>query len=453
MPVAPAHNFVKKSSEVLAFRGLRYNPDLVSDLSRVVAPPYDIISPARQHYYHEKHPLNAIRLDFGLSLPGDDEKNNRYTRASAQLKEWLRAEILVPEPKPSIYCLREEYNSENGATAIRDGFIAMVRLTDFSEGRVLPHEETALGPKEDRLKLMESTEANLSPIFCIYSDPGGIISETLKPAYETSPDVQLIDDADTRHSLWIVSNDDACAGISRALAERTLYVADGHHRYETALAYRDARRAKDGPGPDQPYDYMMIYLSSMEEAGRSIFPIHRFVSGLTWETMERLSSSLQEYFEIKEVPGKGTDRQQKMISMMNEQPADRNSFGIYLPAPDSYQILTALKPRPVISAEKTARSAAYRSLDVAVLDRVILDDVLGVSPEGSNADAKVRFVERTDKALEETSRPGFQVAFFVNPTSMEEIRAVSEAGEKMPQKSTYFYPKPLTGMVFRSYLY
>lgn len=453
MPAAPAHNFVKKSSEVLAFRGLRYNPDLVPDLSRVVTPPYDIISPARQHYYHEKHLHNAIHLDFGLSLPGDDEKNNRYTRASTQLKEWLQAKILIAESKPAIYCLREEYRSENGAIATRDGFIAMVRLTDFSEGRVLPHEETAPGPKKDRLKLMESTEANLSPIFCIYSDPDSNISETLKPAYETSPDVQLVDDADTQHSLWVISNDETCAGISQALAERTLYIADGHHRYETALAYRDARRAKDGPGPDQPYDYLMIYLSSMEEASRSIFPIHRFVSGLTRETMEQLSSSLQKYFEIREVRGNEPDRQQRMISMMNEQPADRNSFGVYLPAADSYQILTALKPRPVISAEKTARSTTYCSLDVAVLDRVILGDVLGVSSEGPNADAKVRFVERTDKAFEETSRPGFQVAFFVNPTSMEEIRAVSEAGEKMPQKSTYFYPKPLTGMVFRSYLY
>ena len=197
---------------------------------------------------------------------------------------------------------------------------------------------------------------------------------------------------------------------------------------------------------------MMIYLSSMEEAGRSIFPIHRFVSDLTRETMERLSSSLEEYFEVIEVPGNGPDRRQKMISMMNEQPADRNLFGLYLPVPDSYHVLTAREPKPLISAEKTARSSAYRSLNVAVLDRVILADVLGITPEGPNADAKVRFVERTDKALEETS-PGFQVAFFVNPTSMEEIRAVSEAGEKMPQKSTYFYPKPLTGMVFRSYLY
>ncbi|MFA6001551.1 MAG: DUF1015 domain-containing protein [Thermoleophilia bacterium] len=453
MPAAPAHNFVKKSSEVHAFRGLRYNPDVVPELSRVVAPPYDIISPSRQKYYHERHPYNAIRLDFGISLAGDDEENNRYTRASAQLQEWLQAEILLPEPKPSVYCLREEYKSENGVIAARDGFIAMIRLTDFSQGRVLPHEETAPGPKADRLKLMESTEANLSPIFCIYSDPDGIISETLKPAYETSPDLQLVDDADTRHSLWIVSNDDACAGISQAFAEKTLYIADGHHRYETALAYRDARRAKDGPGPDQPYDYMMVYLSSMGEAGRSIFPIHRFVSGLTPETMQRLSSSLEEYFKIDEVSGNGSDRQQNMIAMMKEQPADQNSFGLYLPATDSYHVLTARQPRPMISAEKTARSAAYRSLDVAVLDRVILADILGVTPEGPNANAKVRFVERTDKALEETSQPGFQVAFFINPTSMQEITAVSEAGEKMPQKSTYFYPKPLTGMVFRSYLY
>lgn len=452
VPPAPTDNNVTKLADVAPFRGLRFNQSMIGDLSQVVSPPYDIISPDEQLRYHNKHARNAIRLDFSLDQPGDDASNNRYTRAAQTLKAWLEDGVLLPESEPAVYCLREEYLAQNGVTATRNGLIALVRLTDFAEGIVLPHEETASGPKQDRLNLMEATEANLSPIFCTYQDDDGAIAATLAPALSAPADISLTDEAGTRHSLWVVDEEQVCNEISEAFSGKTLYIADGHHRYETALAYRDARRDADGPGPEQPYDYMMIYLSSMEEAGRSIFPIHRFVSGLSPETMSGLQAALAESFTITELPDAGEDRQQLMLTMMAEN-SDRNLYGMYLRETGAYYVLVARKPRPMIGSAELGRSAAYRSLDVAVLDRVILSDILGIREGGPNATATVRFVERTDKALAETAGLDFQVAFFVNPTTIEEIKAVSEAGEKMPQKSTYFYPKPLTGLVFRSFLY
>lgn len=440
-------------ADVVPFRGLRYNRESVKNLAPVISPPYDIISPADQQRFHDKHAYNAIHLDFGLEDPGDSENDNRYTRAAATLDRWLAEKILRPDPEPAFYLCREEFQLGDGSPASREGFIALVRLADFSEGVVLPHEETASGPKEDRLKLMRATEANLSAIYCLYADPGHGIIKSLKEAASTAPDAQLTDEAGTKHSLWVVDDPDATSAVNSMLADKTLLIADGHHRYETSLAYRDARRAgePDPSGADKPYDFLMVYLSDMENTGQSILPIHRFVSGLSAGTVENLVPSLSEKFEVKKVSGTGEAARKAMIGAIAQAGDGHNVFGMYLPGPDSCFMLTGRQPRPMTGAEANGRSAAYRSLDIAVLDRVILTGTLGIRPGGPNEAAKVRFVERTEAALEAVDTPGLDVAFFVDPTTMAEIRAVADAGEKMPEKSTYFYPKPVTGMVFRSF--
>ncbi|MHB1361021.1 MAG: DUF1015 domain-containing protein [Thermoleophilia bacterium] len=484
-------------ADVVPFRGLRYNRETVSDLSRVISPPYDIISPPEQKRYHEKSPFNAIHLDFGMEEPGDNEAGNRYTRAAGLLNQWLHDRVLVPEDAPAFYLCREEFLLGDGSTATRDGFIALIRLADFSEGVVLPHEETASGPKADRLRLMQATGANLSAIYCLYSDPDHTVIGELHEGGGGGPDVQLEDEAGTVHSLWVVDDPEHTAAVNAFLAGKTLLIADGHHRYETALAYRDARRAEEadnapeeGGAPEEsptgrPYDYLMVYLTDMDNTGPAILPIHRFVSGLDATTAENLPAALSEKFEVTEIAGgedgasaagnsgaatraavTGDTRPGDLIAAMNAAGSDRNAFGMYLPATGRYYLLTGREPRPLFEdsgngSGQAGKSAAYRSLDVAVLDRVILADVLGIRTGGANESAKVRFAERTETAFEEiaavasggddASAPGFDAAFFLNPTSMQEIKAVAEAGEKMPQKSTYFYPKPVTGLVFRSF--
>lgn len=438
-------------ADVVPFQGLRYNPVAAPDISLIVSPPYDIISSADQLRYHEKHPLNAIRLDYGIELPDDDQTDNRYTRAATTFKHWQRDQKLLPDPKPAFYLCREEFLLGDGSTATREGFIALIRLADFSEGIVLPHEETASGPKQDRLKLMEATEANLSAIFCLYTDPGHEVIGALTEAAHHEPATRVTDEAGTVHSLWVVDDPEVTNTVNRLLADRTLLIADGHHRYETALAYRDARRTEDGPEDDMPYEYLMVYLSDLENTGQSILPIHRFVSGLSEETARNLVPSLDKSFKVEELTGSPAECQQKMISAMEESNRNHNLYGMYLPASGTCHVLTGRKPRPMTDDESSSKSAAYRSLDISVLDQTILNGILGISPGGANEGASVRFVERTEKALTELNEPGLDVAFFVSPTSMEEIQSVAEAGEKMPQKSTYFYPKPVTGLVFRSF--
>lgn len=475
MPAAASDNRSLKLADVVPFRGLRYNREAVPDLSQAISPPYDIISPAGQKRYHEKSPFNAIRLDFGMELPGDSDTNNRYTRAAALLREWLSGGVLIPEDSPAFYLCREEFLLGDGSPATRDGFIALIRLSDFSEGVVLPHEETASGPKADRLRLMEATAANLSAIYCLYSDPGHSVIRELQAGAGGEPDARLTDDAGTVHSLWVVKDRERTAAVNAILAGKTLLIADGHHRYETALAYRDARREEEGrrgvssgensggepsSGDDasagRPHDFLMVYLSDMDNTGPAILPIHRFVSGLSGETAGNLPALLSENFEVTEVGGEGLARQQNMIAAMADADPARNVFGMYLPGAGRYYLLAGREPRPMVGSKENGRSAAYRSLDVAVLDHAILAETLRIRPGGVNEASRVRFVERTEKAFKEinsSTAADFDAAFFLNPTSMQEIKAVAEAGEKMPQKSTYFYPKPVTGLVFRSFNY
>lgn len=444
-------------AEVIPFRGLRYNRQAVPDLSQVVSPPYDIISPAEQDHYHQKDPHNAIRLDFGLEKPGDDAANNRYTRAAAELKSWIDEGVLSPEAQPALYYLREEFTGPNGEPAVREGFIAAVRLAEFKEGIILPHEETASGPKEDRLKLMESTQANLSPIYCLYSDPELKIARALEQAQPLEPEASFEDEAGTRHTFKAVSDPDAVELVTNTLKEEKLLIADGHHRYETALTYRNQRRQEEevsgremedaNAGP-RPYDYLMVYLANMAASSGSILPIHRLVCGLTRDTLTGITALLESDFDIDEVPSSAADPARVLIDHMAAAGGDRNAFGLYLPAAGTYYLLVGRRPRPMLDPSRMGKSPAWCGLDVSVLDRLVLGELLGIQEDGANGRARVKFVERTGNALRQAE--DCDAAFFVNPTSMEEIRAVAEAGEKMPQKSTYFHPKPLTGLVFRS---
>ena len=440
-------------AEVIPFRGLRYNQEAIADLSRVVSPPYDIISPELQKHFHDKDTHNAIHLEYGLELPDDDGGNNRYARAAASLDRWLQDRILVPEPAPAFYFCREEYRVPGGGRAVRDGFIGAIRLVDFSQGIVLPHERTHSGPKEDRLKLLEATGANLSPVYSLYPDADLKVTSLLKEATESrDPDIDFSDEAGTRQMLWVIDDPAVTSSLSEALSERNLFIADGHHRYETALAYSEARRAA-GDAEGLPHDYLMMYLSSMDDESQPILPVHRFISGLGKETLAQWKKELEGDFHITSVPGSGGDRAASLISSLEAAPADRNAFGIYIAADDSYHLLTARRPRPLIGSDDSDHSPAWRSLDVAVLDRMVFAELLGMTPGGKNAGARVRYVERTDQALVEIDGGGFDIAFFVRPTTMAEVRNIARAGDKMPQKSTYFFPKPLTGLVFRSFAF
>jgi uncharacterized protein (DUF1015 family) len=440
-----------KKTEVKPFRGLRYHPEKITDLSDVITPPYDVITPEAQRNYHDKDPDNSIRLELGFESDTDSDEENRYTRAAQQLKDWLDAGVLQAEAKPALYWCREEFVAPDGSEAIREGFLAALGLVDFSEGVVLPHEHTSPGPKADRLALMTATEANLSPIFCLYSDPKHDINAMLKSKIDLPPDAMATDEAGTKHSLWVIDDDGLISAIGDFMGERTLMIADGHHRYETALAYRDERRHQDASSEPQPYEYMMVYLSNTDNPGMTIFPLHRMVSGLDSETLDNLTDRLKKDFEVELMPkGAGMEA---LLQRMVEHGSTHNTFGLHLSETDESYLLTALHPKPMLDAGEDNLSPAFRSLDSAVLDRVILAGILDIAPGGANENASVSFAEQAEIDPEEIASLDHQLMILVNATTMDEVKAVSEAGEKMPKKSTYFYPKPVTGLVFRSFNY
>lgn len=440
-----------KNTEVKSFRGLRYNPDKVTSLSEVITPPYDVITPDAQRYFHDKDPYSSIRLDLGFGAESENDADSRYARSARALQEWVDDKILNPDDRPAFYWCREEYLAPDGTAAIREGFFATLGLVDFSEGIVLPHENTSPGPKADRLALMRATEANLSPIFCLYSDPEHEINQLLHDRTSREADATATDEAGTRHSLWLIDDDDLVAGISGFMSNQKLMIADGHHRYETALAYRDERRRHDGSSAPQPYDYMMVYLSNTDNPGMTIFPLHRLVSGLSQETLDGLADSMAESFEVEHLADDAGV--ETLLKLMADRGDSHNCFGLHLSGEDRYILLTARQPKPIIAENGENLSPAFRSLDVAVLDRVILARILQIAPGGRNENASVRFVERAEISPEEIARADHQVMILMNATTMDEVKTVSAAGEKMPKKSTYFYPKPVTGLVFRSFKY
>lgn len=440
---------VLKNTEVKPFRGLRYNPESVIDLSDVITAPYDVITPEVQQHYYDKSPYSSIRLDYGMASADDTDEDNRYTRAAAILGEWIGEGVLAIDERPAFYWCREEYRTPAGEKAVREGFFAALKLVEFSAGVVLPHEETSPGPKADRLALMAATEANLSPIFCLYSDPAHEINAALRDRIALAPDAVATDEAGTRHSLWVIDAPELIAAVEEFMAARTLMIADGHHRYETALAYRDQARADAGNGDGHPRDYIMVYLSNADNFGMTIFPLHRMVSDLSADTMAGLRARLEATFTVEEISG--INGMTELLRRMAESGLSHNAFGMHLADSDSYYLLVARQPKPMLAATDADESVAYRALDAAVLDRVILSDILEIVPGGANESAEVRFVERAEMSPEEIAQADHQLMILLNATTMDDVKAVSEAGEKMPKKSTYFYPKPVTGLVFRSF--
>jgi uncharacterized protein (DUF1015 family) len=438
-----------KKTKVKPFRGLRYNPEKITGLSDVVTPPYDVITPDVQRLYHEKSPFSSIRLELGIESEGDSEKDNRYTRSAALLEEWLNEGVLVPDEKPALYWCREEYRTPGGGNAVRDGFFAALELVEFSAGIVLPHEHTSPGPKADRLALMAETEANLSPIFCLYSDPDHEINTLVQERIAREADASASDEAGTKHSLWVIDDAELIEAVGTFMAARTLMIADGHHRYETALAYRDQERQREGNKAPHLRDLMMVYLSNTDNPGMAIFPLHRLISGLSAETISNLVARLETSFSVEEISSEAG--MEELQRRMAEHGRTHNSFGMHVAATNSYYLLVANQAKPMLAAGEEGLSPAYRCLDAAVLDRVILADLLDIRPGGINEAVDVRFVERAEMSPEEFAQADHQVMILLNATTMDEVKAVSEAGEKMPKKSTYFYPKPVTGLVFRSF--
>jgi uncharacterized protein (DUF1015 family) len=419
------------------FRALRYDPAVVGELAAVVAPPYDVIDDAYRDVLYDRSPYNVIRLILG-------REPDRYASAAAHFATWQRDGVLARDREPALYVYRQTFRSSDGQSHQRAGIIGAVRLEPFATGRIRPHERTLAAPKADRTRLLEACRANLSPIFGLYAGTEAAVLDLQNRCAGATATVDLIDDAGIRHRLWAVADRSQIDRAAEALSAHTLYIADGHHRYETALAYRDRLAAAGGLAADAPANFVMMFLCSMQDPGLVVLPTHRVLAGLDGFDPQRFLERLREHFRLQEFPP--TAEGETALLDRLRAAGGHGHMGLALRGmPARY--LASLTDRASVDRAAADRAAVVRTLDVTMLDVLVLRGLLGVEAAAASHDGRLTYVKGDREALAAVAG-GADVAFLLKATGLDEVQAVCEAGETMPEKSTYFYPKLVTGLVF-----
>ncbi|HXG19835.1 MAG TPA: DUF1015 domain-containing protein [Methylomirabilota bacterium] len=413
------------------FRGVRYNPAVVGDLQQVVSPPYDVISPEQQTLLHLRSPYNAVHLDL-------NRDPDRYAVAAKTFSRWLEQEVLIQEPEPALYFSTQEFTLQDGIRRRRAGVLAALRLEDFSSGKIRPHERTFESAKADRLALVKACQAHFSSVFCLYSCPGWSLDRTVAPALTEPPLIDVHDDGGTRHKLWRVTEPTIIAEVASRLEHETLIIADGHHRYETALRYRNERAAQGKSTGEEPFQFVLAYLTNAQDEGLVILPTHRLLRDVTLPKAEHLRMVLQREFRLSAFALHDTGA---FFAALRASGAERRIGCAFAGA--TYYWLLSFDDR---ITQGLPLSAPLRALDVTVLHNVVLQRVLGLPLDVQKQ--KLTYTIDEEEALRQIADHRSQAAFFLNPTTFQQIANVCQHGETMPQKSTYFFPKLLTGMVF-----
>jgi uncharacterized protein (DUF1015 family) len=429
-------------ADIRAFRAYRYDLGRVGALGEVIAPPYDVIESALQQRLYGRSPFNVIRLILNKEEPGDNETENRYTRAARFLRDWQRDDVLVQDSARSLYVYHQDFTID-GRRYTRRGFLARVRLEPFGTGRIYPHEETMAGPKADRLKLFQATAMNLSPVFGLYPDPKGEVQAQLDAAVRRALPLEATDHLGVVSRLWPVSDQHAVSVVTGAMGPKPVFIADGHHRYETGLRYLEERRAAgDVRDADAAPNFILMMLVSMSDPGLVILPTHRLVSGLTNVTAEQVQSALEPHFQVERV-GQG-DQGARDTWELIEADGGQELLGFGTVADGVWQ--TARFQAPSMMAQLAAEHGeAWRGLAVSVLHVLILDRLV---PERLGGRPECRYVHLLDEVTAAVRARQSQLAVLVPPASMAHVEQIAGNLEKMPPKSTYFYPKLLSGLVF-----
>ncbi|MBI3582671.1 MAG: DUF1015 domain-containing protein [Nitrospinae bacterium] len=442
-------------AKIIPFKGILYNKEKIRDMKDVVAPPYDVISPAEQEELYKRHENNVVRLILGKESNSDTSDNNRYTKARDSFDSWQRDSILIKDAFPSIYVYSQEYHlgeTEGFEKKRRLGFIALSKLEDFGEGKIHPHENTLAKPKEDRLKLMQHCNANFSSIFGLFSDPSKRIDSVLKDYMRHSPLYDLVDDAGMRHTLWAIRDNRAIQIITGVMSDKQVFIADGHHRYETAINYRNEMRGKlPNFSGEELYNYVMMYFTNTNSEGLSILPIHRLVSNLSDFDKKEIVKKAGEFFNIEKLSFNESDEKavrKRLFSDMKERGEKEHIFGMYI-GDDDYILLTLKEggQEEVNSKQYGVGSKQVKKLDVTILHTLLIEKILGISEKSLAEQKNITYTISWDEAIKDVKAGKYQIALFLNPTKIEEVKDVAAAGEKMPQKSTFFYPKLITGLV------
>ena len=436
-------------AEIVPFRGSRYDPARVA-LEDVVSPPYDVLAPDDVRVLRARSPYNAVHVDLPIApgeTDGDADRRAVYRRAADALRRWHEEGVLVREDEPALYLIEQAFRAPDGFERLRRGMVARLRLADVAEGVVLPHEKTHAGPKADRLELMRATGATLSQVFMLYPDDDGAATAALAAAADaaagdTAAAAATVRDRDGVVHRVVPVHGAPAARFCAALRGQRLIIADGHHRYETALHYRDERRAAG----HHDADWLMVYLCSMNDPGLTVLPTHRLLRGVDVPPMEVVLERLQPHFTV--FPERGGDAEScRLLSLHLHRFADRGKvFGLYFPRETACCTVELRDPAAVAHLLDEGFSPVSAQLAVTVLHYLIFRDALGMDPTGT--EGHIDYVTSATEAFARLSTGSYSLGAFLNPTLVSEVRAVAEAGETMPQKSTYFYPKLLTGLVY-----
>lgn len=413
------------------FKGVIYNPAKLKNLSKVVAPPYDIIPSEMQDRLYRASPYNIVRLELNRIMPSDDAKDNRYTRAGKFFNSWLKKRIMVRDGKEAIYVYSQKYKAL-GKSVERIGFIALMEIEARLGKSVLPHENTLAAPKTDRLSLMREVRANLSPIFVLYEDLQHEVLKILKKACaKAGPFVDVMFEG-IRNRAWRIDDRDDIKKIARLMAGKDTFIADGHHRFEVSRMYSNETRGESSK-------YVMVYFVETSEKMLTVLPAHRLIIDIGSLTKEDIKSRLAEHFRVEKVPG--LNAAMSRLSRLRSS----HAFGMYL-GKGEFHILV-LKDMKAVDGAIKDKPSSWKRLDVSILHLFIFQHVLGIRDDDDN----IEFVKSPQETAGLVDKRKFKAAFFLNPTKVAEVKRIARLGEKMPRKATYFYPKPISGVVINKH--
>lgn len=445
---------------IAPLRGVHFNPQKVGSLDEVVTPPYDVINTGGVEAYRSRNPYNMIRLDIVKSQGSGEAGDARYEEAAALFRQWLEEKVLVRDPEPGIYLYHTEYSHPSGRRLTRKGFVSLVGLAEFAEGVVKPHEQTFDTVIADRLRLMTACKAQFSQIFSLYSDPQNEVMALLEAQPREA--IGSVTDGDgCVHSLWRVGDEKTIREVQRWFLDKALYIADGHHRYTTALAHRrlvrEAQGGNDALPETSPANHIIMYLCPMEDPGLSVLPTHRLVRWPGVMTVEELLRRCEHYFHCEQISGGSRSLLIKeVLARMEElerQSPEKSSstFGVYHPGQDRCFLLSL---KPEVKDLLAGRPEVLRELDVVVLSDIIMEKALGLDEHRCEQDSLIAYSSNADEALAmamaecATCKEFTPLLFVMNPTRVNQVRNVADQNLIMPHKSTYFYPKIMTGLLF-----
>ncbi len=435
--------------DIAPLRGLLYNQELITDMGEVITPPFDVISPEEQEMYHRSHPYNMIRLILGRNRPGDNESNNWYTRAAETLEAWKTKGVLIQDGEPAFYDYEIDYLEPPNLYKTRQGFICVVRLQDFSQGSVRPHERTYEETKSERLKLMSTCNANLSQVFALYPDREQVVRQYLHEGRNERPVFSFEDSSGFTHRMWRVTRKEILRKVVECMKDKPLFIADGHHRYETALNYQKLmRELYPGRGERASFNYVLMYLANMHQPGLSILPAHRMFVSLPQFHMPSFLERATDYFEVERFPFDKSGRKQELEKFVTAlySAGERHFIGVYESEGGQF-VLLKLRADVDHGSWRGQLPHPLQKSDVVVLTELILKQLLNVDEATLNDEAKIKYRHDAFEAIGQVDLGLFRVAFLLNHTKIEQLQEVANSSLVMPHKSTYFYPKVIDGSV------